>query len=213
MIKLKSFTFFIICLSVALCSVAHAQAISTRTGVKLGIIACNYDPHYDSDNPDNGGDVFKGTGMHVGLSMGTDLFRLLGLDLTPQYRSIEYSRSETAYDTTYLYHNIYFPVFLSLKAGMLPRIAPYIGLGIGFNITVGGHIRYTYPNGTAVENPIEGSSTQGVIILGGGVEVKFSKLRLVPEFTANISGSGDETHPPITRDSNYHISFGCFYVP
>jgi hypothetical protein len=181
--------------------------------VKLGIIACNYDPHYDSDNPDNGSDVFKGTGMHVGLSMGTDLFRLLGLDLTPQYRSIKYSRSETAYDTTYLYHNIYFPVFLSLKAGMLPRIAPYIGLGIGFNIIVGGHIRYRYPNGTAIENPIEGSSTQGVIILGGGVEVKFSKLRLVPEFTANISGSGDETHPPITRDSNYHISFGCFYVP
>ncbi|MBN2620248.1 hypothetical protein JXB22_04075 [candidate division WOR-3 bacterium] len=213
MIKSKPFTFFIICLSIALCSVAHAQVISMRTGVKLGIIVCNYDPDYDADDPDNGDDMYKGTGMHVGLGMGTDLFRLLGLDIVPQYRSIEHSRSEAAGERSYLYHNIYFPVFLSLKAGMLPRISPYIGLGIGFNIIVGGHERFTYLNGTTIENPIEGSSTQGVIILGGGIEVKFSKLRLVPEFTANISGSGDETHPPITRDSNYHISIGCFYAP
>lgn len=187
-------------------STAQAQVISTRTGVKLGIIACNYDP-------DDGNDVYRGTGMHAGVGMGTDIFRLLGLDFNPQYRSLKYVRTETAGERTYLYHNIYFPVFLSLKAGMLPRIAPYVGLGIGFNIIVGGHERFTYPNGTTIENPLEGTSTQGVIILGGGLEIKFSKLRLVPEFTANISGSGDEAHPPQTIESNYHISLGCFYAP
>lgn len=189
-----------------LCIPARAQVISTRTGMKLGIIACNYDP-------DDGDDVYKGTGMHAGIGMGTDIFRLLGLDLTPQYRSLKYARTETAGERTYLYHNIYFPVFLSLRAGMLPRIAPYVGLGIGFNIIVGGHERFTYPNGTTIENPLEGTSTQGVIILGGGVEIKFSKLSLIPEFTANIAGSGDENHPPQTMESNYHISLGCYYVP
>jgi hypothetical protein len=213
MIKKVLFLFYVAGLIVIFSNLGYCQIISTRTGIKVGIIACNYDPDYDSNDPDNRNDVFKGMGMHAGISMGTDLFRLLSLDFTPQYRSIEYSRSETSYDTTYLYHNIYFPIFLSLKAGMLPRIAPYIGLGIGFNIIVGGHIRYTYPNGTAVENPLQGTSTQGVIILGGGLEIKFSKLSLIPEFTANLSGSGDETHPPQTMDKNYHISIGCYYVP
>jgi hypothetical protein len=49
--------------------------------------------------------------------------------------------------------------------------------------------------------------------MGGGLEIKLSKLRIMPEFTTNMSGSGDETDPPYTRESNYHISLGVYYAP
>jgi len=197
----------LILLSVLTISIpANAQVLSMRTGVKLGMIACNYDH-------DDNGEVSTGTGMHFGLGMGTDLFRIVGLDLTPQYRTTKYSRSVSWGRKTYFYNNIYFPVFLSLRGSFIPFVSPYIGLGIGINIIVGGHERDEYPNGTVIETPLSGSSTQGVAIVGGGLEFKLSKLRLIPEFTANITGSGDEANPPQPTESNYHISLGVYYAP
>lgn len=206
MTAIRSMWLLFTVLSIPLATIGHAQVISMRTGIKGGIIACNYDP-------DDGSNVFTGTGMHAGFGMGTDIVHLIGFDLTPQYRTIQHSRMESTGERTYFYHNIYFPVFLSLKAGMLPRVSPYIGLGIGFNIIIGGHERFTYPNGTSIETPLAGSSTQGVIILGGGMEIKLNKLHLIPEFTANLSGTGDEVNPPQTLQSDYHFSLGVYYAP
>jgi hypothetical protein len=177
--------------------------ISTRVGVKLGLNICTYDPG-------NSTNTFSGTGMHFGLGMGTDIINLIGIDMTPQYRSTKYGRDEALGRHTYSYSNIYFPIFLSLKAGMLPLISPYIGIGIGFNISLSGTDRFEFNNGTAIDTPIQGSETTAKAILGCGVELKLIKFRLTPEFTANIEAR-DETSQE--RKIDYHISLGFYYAP
>lgn len=198
---------FLTIVSLLFCVIpGNAKVISMRTGVKIGVIACNKDW-------DDGGEISTGMGTHIGLGMGTDFFSIVGFDLTPQYRSRKFSRSVSWGQQTYYYDNIYFPVFLSLRGNFVPLVSPYIGLGIGFDIIVGGHERREYPNGSVYETPLDGATLQPAIILGGGLEIKLSKLRLIPEFTANIYGTGDEDHPPQTLESNYHISLGVYYTP
>ena len=207
----KNIPFVVMILIVLAIAPAHAKVISMRAGVRFGLTACNF-------NHDDGGEVSTGTGMHLGLGMGTDLFGIIGFDLTPQYRSLKFSRSVTLGDKTYYYDNIYFPVFLSLRGNFIPLVSPYIGLGIGFNIIVAGHERNEYPDGNTVETPLSGTSLLGVegtlrptIILGGGLEIKLSKLRIIPEFTAHMTHSEEETTPQ-TKESDYHISLGFYYA-
>jgi hypothetical protein len=211
---IKRTILFSIILVVFCAAPVHAKIIGMRAGVRFGLIACDYDH-------DDGGDVSTGTGTHLGLGMGTDLFDIVGLDLTPQYRSLKYTRDEGLYNKTCYYDNIYFPVFLSLRGNFIPVVSPYIGLGVGFNIIVGGHLRSEFSDGNVVETSLDSGisimgtegTVRGNIIMGGGLEIKLSKLRIIPEFTANMSGSGDESNPPLTRESNYHISIGIYYAP
>ena len=177
--------------------------ISTRVGVKLGLNICTYDPG-------NTTNTYGGTGMHIGLGMGTDIINLIGLNMTPQFRSTKYGRDEALGRHTYSYSNLYFPIFLSLKAGMLPLVSPYIGIGIGFNIRLSGTDRFEFNNGTAVDTPIQGSETTAKAILGGGVEVKLIKFRLIPEFTANIQARDENTEE---QTIDYHLSLGFYYAP
>ncbi len=180
--------------------------ISMRVGIKPGLTIC-------TDDQADGGDVFQGTGLHIGIGMGSDFFRLIALDMTPQFRTTSFGRDEASFRRIYSYKNLMFPLFLSLKGGMIPLISPYIGFGIGFGLQFDGTERREFPNGTATEDKLAGSNAQGFILLGGGLEIKLSKLRITPSFTANISGSGDETHPPKTEEKDYDISAGLYYSP
>jgi hypothetical protein len=89
-------------------------------------------------------------------------------------------------------------------------ISPYIGLGIGFNIQFKGTDRFEFNNGTAVDTPIDGSTTNGKLIVGGGVELKLTKFRLTPEFTANIQARDENSEE---QKVDYHISLGFYYAP
>ena len=195
-------------LVVSLSAQCLGSPINTRAGVKFGV---NMGTLEEGD----GGDVFSGTGMHFGIGQGTDILNLLSLDMLVMYRTTTYSRVE-AFDIrhSYSYKNLYFPIILSLKAGMLPLISPYLSAGIGFNIQLAGTERLE-GDGAAIETDIPGLGTHAYAILGIGVEVKLTKLRIVPEFTANINGSmDDEATEDITEGNvDYHISVGVYFAP
>jgi hypothetical protein len=200
---MKKIALLIVFLAVYSYGQCLGSPISTRVGVKLGLNICTYDPGGNAN-------TFSGTGMHFGFGMGTDIINLVAIDMVPQFRSTNYTRDEVLGRRTYSYSNLYFPIFLSLKPGMLPLISPYIGLGIGFNIQFKGTDRFEFNNGTAVDTPIDGSTTNGKLIVGGGVELKLTKFRLTPEFTANIQARDENSEE---QKVDYHISLGFYYAP
>jgi uncharacterized membrane protein len=191
-------------------SSAAAQCLSgsmaMRMGVKLGLTACYYDPD------DNIG-VYSGTGMNVGLGMGSLFFGLLGFDMTPQFRTTVYSRDEWWGRRTLFHNNIMFPLTLSLRAGMIPVVSPFIGLGLGFNIQLAGVERHEFSSGNAVETQLNDTGLLAYLVFPIGVDIKLNKWRLEPSVTFNISGSGDEFNPPQTLKRDIDISIGAYYSP
>ena len=185
--------------------VCYAQCLpgplSTRVGIKAGFNHGTYEPDDLLGN-------MKGTGVHFGLGMGTDIFNLIALDMGAQFRTTKYSRQETLGRVTHSYKNLYFPIFLSIKAGMLTLISPYVGAGIGINVQFEGKRKWE-PNGIAVETDLAGT-TSAYFILGLGAEIKFIKLRVCPEFTANIKPTSEDQED---KYSDLHFSVGLFYAP
>jgi len=204
---MKKILIVILAFVVSLSAQCLGSPISTRAGVKFGVNLGTYERG-------DGGDVYSGTGMHFGIGMGTDFLNLIGLDMTPMYRTTTYSREGVLGTHSYSYNNLYFPIFLSIKAGMIPLISPYAGLGLGFNIQLAGTERLE-TDGLALETDIEGTTTHAYIILGVGAEIKLIKWRIIPEFTANINGSADDAATEDIREGNvdYHVSVGFYFVP
>ena len=202
--KVLFLLFTIVMFSYAQCL---GSPISTRVGVKFGINPGTY-------NLDDGQVEFKGTGVHFGFGMGTDFLNLIALDMGAQFRTTSYSREILSVKHTVSYSNLYFPFFLSLKAGMLPLISPYVGAGVGLNVQFNG-TNSLESNGLVVETPIEGSNTNVFLILGLGAEVKLLKFRIMPEFTANINAQADDaaTEDRTEENVDYHISVGFYYAP
>ena len=180
--------------------------LTTRIGIKLGINPGFY-------NYDDGLDKFTGTGFHIGFGMGTDFMSLISLDMTPQWRSTSYGRDEVLGYHSYSYTNIYFPIFIALKGGLIPVVSPYLGLGLGINIRASGKERLEFNNGTAIEDDIGGGGVSGIGIFALGLEFKFLNFRVPLEFTANINGSADDPNTENRTEENidYHISTGFYY--
>ncbi len=191
-------------------SSASAQCLSKplamHMGAKLGLTACYYDPD------DNVG-VYSGTGMNVGLGMGSDFFGLLGFDMMPQFRTTVYSRDEVYGRRTLFHNNIMFPLTLSLRASMIPVVSPHVGLGIGFVIQFAGIDRREFSSGDAVEYQLDDTGLLGFLVFPMGIDIKLNKWRLGPSVTFNISGSGDEANPPKTLKRDIDISIGAYYSP
>jgi hypothetical protein len=191
--------------------ISYAQClsapISTRVGLKVGINPGTYDL-------DDNYDALKGTGIHFGFGMGTDFFDLLSLDMHALFRTTRYGREEPLGRRTFSYNNLYFPIFLSIKAGMLPLVSPYIGVGLGINVQFEGTQKWE-PDGIAIETPIGGTNTNAFLILGLGAEIKFVKLIISPEFTANINSGADDPATANRTEANtdYHLSVGIYYAP
>ena len=175
-------------------------------GAKLGLTACSYDPG-------DGTAKYGGTGMNIGLGMGSDFFGLLGFDMTPQFRTTVYSRDEVYGRRTLFHNNIMFPLTLSLRAGMIPVVSPYVGLGIGFVIQFAGIDRREFSSGGAVEYQLDDTGLLAFLVFPMGVDVKLGKWRLGPSVTFNISGSGDEANPPETTKMDIDISIGAYFSP
>jgi hypothetical protein len=198
---LKKITFTILLLVMVCYAQCLSGPLSTRVGIKAGFNTGTYEPNDALGN-------MKGTGVHFGLGMGTDIFNLIALDMGAQFRTTKYSREETLGRVTHSYKNLYFPIFLSIKAGMLPLISPYLGAGIGINVQFEGKRKWE-PNGVAVETDLAGA-TNAYFILGLGAEIKLIKLRVCPEFTANIKPTSEDQDEKYT---DLHFSVGLFYAP
>lgn len=157
----------------------------------------------------DGNGTFTGTGGLAGLGMGAEFLQLLGLDMAYYYRSIVQAREYVYWKDIYKYDNLYFPLTLSLKGGMVPFVTPYLSFGLGFNIQLAGLHRREFDDGTAVEWDEGGGNASAFAILGLGAEVKLSKLRIVPEFMANMQAREDTTEKAV----DYHLSVGVYYAP
>jgi len=184
--------------------------ISTRVGIKTGLVFNSY----KSDGED-----FSGTGLLIGLGMGTDIFGFLGIDLTPQYRSTAFSHYyQTAFvphTKTYSYSNVYFPVEISLKAGFIPLVSPYIGLGMAGNIRLTGTESTEFDDGTSINTELGGGQASIFVILKSGAEIKLIKFRISPEFSLNLNSAADDVNTSQTEEENLdiHLSLGFYYSP
>ncbi len=178
------------------------KPIQLRSGCRAGLTFSTLDLA-------DGNGAFTGTGGMAGLSMGGDFFQLFSLDMSYQYRSIVQSREEEILKNIYKYDNLYFPLTLALKGGMIPVVSPYLSFGIGLNVQVAGLHRWEFYSGDAFEDDLGGGNATAFAILGLGAEIKLNKLRLVPEFTANMQAREDTTE----KAADYHFSLGLFYAP
>lgn len=177
------------------------KPIQMRGGPRAGLTVSTFDPA-------DGLGTYAGTGGLAGLGMGTDFLGLIGLDMSYQYRSIVQTRDLTAVRDVYKYDNLYFPLTFSLKGSMVPVVSPYLSFGLGINVQLAGLHRIENSSG-AMEIDLGGGHTTAFSMLGLGAEVKLLKLRIVPEFMANIEAREDTTE----KRTDYHISVGVYYAP
>ncbi len=185
--------------------------LSTRVGIKTGLVFSRYKVN---------GDDFTGTGFLIGLGMGTDIFGFLGIDLTPQYRSTAfghyYPTAIIPFTRTYSYANVYFPIEISLRAGFIPLVSPYIGLGMAGNIRLGGTESTEFNDGTSINTELGGGQASIFVILKSGLEITLTKFRISPEFSLNLNSVPDDINTPNqTEDENLdiHLSIGFYYSP
>ena len=183
--------------------------ISTRMGVKAGVNYCVVDADDDLGKLD-------GFGWHIGLGMGTDILDFLAIDMAPQIRSTVYSRTVDIIGlpvtTSRSFTNIYLPVLLSLKAGMVPLMSPYFGIGIAGNFQLDGAIRIE-SGGPAIEDDIDELENDLFFIAALGVEIKLIKLKISPEVSLNYNLTADDPDTPDQTEKNYdiHLSVGLYY--
>jgi hypothetical protein len=189
--------------------------IGSRVGVKLG-------PNYCVFTPSDGSGELSDVGFHFGIGMGTDFFNFLSLDMTPMIRSTKFSRTGEIIGVpirlSYSFSNIYLPVVLSLKAGMLPLISPYIGAGLAGNFMLSGTIRIE-SGGSAIEDNLENLENDFFFIFALGIEFKLPKFRISPELsinynlTADIPDPNNITQPYEGENGDFHFSLGLYYTP
>ena len=124
-----------IVLLLSITTVSAQCLFSSRFGVKAGIT-------YSTFSPDDGSDSFTGLGLHFGVGMGADIAAIVAIDMSPMVRTTKFSRTDGSLESTLSYTNLYLPVQISIKAGMLPLVSPYIGFGCAGNFQLSGRARY-----------------------------------------------------------------------
>jgi hypothetical protein len=191
--------------------------ISTRFGIKTGLVYSTFDPD------DNTGGL-SGMGFQIGLGMGTDIMNALSIDMTPQLRTTSFGRTDeilgTEIKTTISYTNLYLPVQFSLKAGMLPVLAPYIGIGLAGNFQMSGTVRVE-TEGSAIESDIDKEDLENDFFLVGavGTDIKLVNFKIVPEISINYNLTADlhnENNPNQTYDGeniDLHFAVGFYFSP
>ncbi len=191
--------------------------LSTRVGIRTGLVFSSFDPENDDRN-------LNGVGFQFGLGMGTDFMNMWGIELIPQIRTTSFGRTdETIFGTirtTFSYTNIYLPVVVSIKAGMLPVVSPYLGIGCSGNFQIGGNLRIE-TNGSAVEYEIESDDRENDFFLLGalGADIKLVNMLVTPEISLNYNLTAslpNENNPNLSVEGNnidFHFSIGLYYSP
>jgi len=199
-------TVFVIC--------AFAQCLggplNGRIGIKTGINYGIFDPEIGDSN-------LTGMGFHIGLGMGVDILKTLAIDMTPTFRTTAYGQTEDNSSVSISYSNLYLPVQISLKAGLMPLISPYIGLGAAGNFQMGGKIKIESGSAT-IEFDIENDDLEQDFFLIGalGAEVKLIKMSVIPEISVNYNLTPDlvDDQNPNNRvegsNIDFHFSVGLY---
>ncbi|MEO0184994.1 MAG: outer membrane beta-barrel protein [candidate division WOR-3 bacterium] len=172
-------------------------------GLIAGLNYSNYDPK------DNAGNL-SGMGFQIGLGMGIEIGSAIGIQIAPMFRTTSFNRPILGVDTGANFDNLYLPLSFQLKAGMIPVISPYLGIGMAGNFQLSGtaylgEIRSTINN---LENDL-------LFTFSLGTDIKLKKMKVSPEFSFNYNLSADDPDTQNRTETNYdfHFSVGFFYTP
>jgi hypothetical protein len=185
---------------------AWSQDLATvrpYAGLKVGI---NYGTFVPGNNTDN----WSGAGFQVGFAFGMDMAKVLGFEFAPAFRTSEYATTVLNTPVGARFTNIWLPVNIAFKAGMMPVISPYCGISIAGNFQLDGT---SYIG--ALENDVSDLENDAYIGFIFGADLKMSKAKIVPEFSFNFNLTADSKDTPNVTESVYdiHMQVGIYYAP
>jgi hypothetical protein len=190
----------------ATCILAWGQDMSpvkSYAGLKIGFNYGNFDPG-------NSGNNLTGTGFQAGFAFGMDLARVLGFEFAPTFRMSEYATTVLNVPVGVRYTNLWLPVNIAIKAGMIPIVTPYFGISVAGNFQLDG----TGYIGEA-ESDVSELENDAYIGLVLGTDIKLPKAKIVPEFSFNFNLTADSEDTPNVTESVYdfHMQVGLYYAP
>lgn len=185
---------------------AYGQSIipiKSYFGLNAGINYSIFDP------VDEGGN-YSGTGLGAGMSLGLEVLNLLCLQVSPSFRTTSFNRTIVNAKMGANYKNFYLPFEFLLKAGMMPVVSPYLGLGIAENYQLSGEA-YLENISTNIED-LE-NDTYFLCLLG--TEIKLIKLKISPNFRFGYNLTADDPDTQNRSEKNYEFDFtlGFYYSP
>jgi hypothetical protein len=154
-------------------------------GLKVGVNHCVLDYSEPYRN-------LSGKGLHGGISVGFDIQPWFTVSMTPQIKSSSYLIGMWP-GTDYHYTNLFLPTMISLKLLSTQSISPYLGIGGAVNFQISGK---TVDTEWGTEQPIENLRNDLYFATRLGIEKKFARLRITPEFSFNYNLT--PTHPGST---------------
>ncbi|MEO0216452.1 MAG: outer membrane beta-barrel protein [candidate division WOR-3 bacterium] len=177
--------------------------VKSYFGLKTGINYAIFDPDDEAGN-------FTGVGLGIGLGLGIDILNTLDLEFAPSFRTTSFNRTVINIQHGANYTNFYLPFELKLKAGMLPVVNPYFGLGFAENIQLSGEAYIG-----EVKTEIDELENDLFLLFSLGADISFIKLKISPDFTFNLNLSADDPDTQNRSEKNYEINFavGIYYTP
>jgi len=205
----------IICLLMLAALAGYAQCLPSvkgAIGIKPGVNITTY-------NPDDGEGNLTGAGGNIGFSLGLDVGNI-GIEMAPSFRTTNYSRTDQTLigDVTWSghYQNFYLPVHLQLKAGDIPLVSPFLGLGFALDFQNNGYWAVTSGGSTfKTDVPSDQLETDFFLSLTLGADLKQAHFKLTPELTFDYNLTADDADTDTRTETNYDItlSVGLYFVP
>ncbi len=165
--------------------------------------------NYSTYDPDDEAGTFTGTGFQIGLGMGVDV-NTFGVRVAPVFKTTSFNRTIINIETGANYNNLFLPVSLQLKAGMVPIVSPYLSAGLAGNFQL---------DGTAyigsLKSSIDDLENDLLLSLALGTDIKVTKLWITPEFSFNYNLTAEDSDTQNRAESSYDLSFsvGIYYAP
>ncbi len=188
-----------------ICVLGFAQCllpVKSYFGLKPGL-------NYNILDPDDEAGNYTGIGFQIGLGMGIDILNTIGIQCAPTFRTTSFERTTLNVEYGFDYTNLYLPFQLQLKAGMVPMLTPYLGMGFAGNFQLDGEWHLGELSGSV--DDLENDLFFSILL---GADLKFTKLKISPEFSFNYNRTADD--PDTQRaEKNYDFQFcvGLFFAP
>ena len=185
----------------------YSQSLSSPSGLCVGLKAGVNHCVLDYSEPFRN---LSGKGLHGGICIGFDLHPCITINITPQIKSSSYLIGMWP-GTDYHYTNLFLPATVSLKLLSTQSISPYLGIGGAVNFQISGKEVDTE---WGTEQPIENLRNDLYFTTSFGIEKKFERLRIAPEFSFNYNLT--PTHPGSTDVSvsmyDFNLTISLCYV-
>jgi hypothetical protein len=172
-------------------------------GFQTGLNYSIFDPKDEAGN-------LTGLGFQFGLGMGIEFLNTFDLEIAPSFRTTSFERTVLNIETGADFKNFYIPFIFKLRAGTLPVVNPYLGLGIAGNFQI---------DGTAYvgsfKSSIDDLENDLLFLVSVGTDIKLAKIKMTPDFKFNYNLTADDPDTEDRSEENYdfHFSFGISYAP